>query len=129
MHRGCSAMEIGSSARVAVVPVLGEAPRVTGAAPPDAVRTELPAPLTARQADAARAPGEADRSMPGGDVAREVTIDAKTREVVFRAINRESGEVVRQVPDQALLRIKAYARTLRQAGSKPVTEEGIERVA
>jgi hypothetical protein len=49
---------------------------------------------------------------------REVIIDAQTREVIFRVINERTGEVDRQVPDAALLRLRAYNRTL-ATGEQP----------
>jgi flagellar protein FlaG len=47
-------------------------------------------------------------------IERRIEIDPKTREVVYQTVDRESGEVVRQVPDQALLRLRAYARAMRE---------------
>lgn len=125
-------MEIGSTARMAVLPAIGEAPRVTDVAAPEAVRTELPAASTAQQPGPApgdQRSGDRPRGNAAPDIARELTIDASTQEVVFRAIDKASGEVVRQVPDQALLRIKAYAREMRQTGSRPVQDDRVERIA
>jgi uncharacterized FlaG/YvyC family protein len=57
-----------------------------------------------------------------------VTIDAKTQELVLQRINEKSGEVVRQVPDQAMLRIRAYAREMRQTQADVTAEARVERV-
>jgi hypothetical protein len=50
---------------------------------------------------------------------REVVIDSQTREVIFRVIDVRTGEVDHQVPDAALLRLRAYNRTL-ASGEPPV---------
>jgi hypothetical protein len=42
----------------------------------------------------------------------DVVIDSQTREVIFRVIDLQSGEVDHQVPDAALLRMRAYHREL-----------------
>ena len=49
----------------------------------------------------------------------EVVIDPATREVIFRVIDVRSRQVVRQVPDEALLRMRAYAQAIAQ-GDTPV---------
>ncbi len=46
---------------------------------------------------------------------RNTLIDPKTREVVYQSVDRKTGEVVRQVPDEMLLRLRAYAREMREA--------------
>ena len=48
-------------------------------------------------------------------IRRNITIDPKTREVLFQSIDRRTGEVVRQVPEEALLKLRAYAREMRDA--------------
>jgi hypothetical protein len=47
---------------------------------------------------------------------RDVEIDPATREIVTKVVDEGTGEVVRQMPDEALLRLRAYARELREAG-------------
>jgi hypothetical protein len=81
-----------------------------------AVATELAAPKAVTAAtDAARAAG-ADAQK--ANLTREVFIDAQMREVIFRVIDERSRRVVRQVPDQALLRMRAYNKALTD-GLKP----------
>ncbi|NNM74704.1 hypothetical protein [Enterovirga aerilata] len=126
-------MEVVSSARISVLPGLGEAPRVVAAPAPDSVRTELPAQATVQQSAASQKPANETRNAepdPRTDVSRNVTIDASTQALVFQTINERSGEVVRQVPDQALLRIRAYARELRDAEAESAeTERQVTRIA
>jgi hypothetical protein len=46
-----------------------------------------------------------------------VIIDPQSREVIFRVIDVRSRQVLRQVPDEALLRLSAYARTIADGSS------------
>jgi hypothetical protein len=41
---------------------------------------------------------------------RQVIIDPQSREVIYRVIDVRTGQVNHQVPDEALLRLKAYVR-------------------
>lgn len=41
---------------------------------------------------------------------RKTTIDWQTGAVVFRVIDEKSGQTISQNPDEALLRLRAYAR-------------------
>jgi uncharacterized FlaG/YvyC family protein len=43
---------------------------------------------------------------------REIVLDPHSREVIFRVRDERSGRVVRQVPDEALLRLRAYQRAI-----------------
>jgi hypothetical protein len=42
----------------------------------------------------------------------QVLVDPGTYDVIYRTVDERSQQVVRQVPDQALLRMRAYARSL-----------------
>ena len=122
-------MNIGSSARVPVLTAPPGAAYLSATSSRSSSRTELPA-----QAAVAPTP-ELPENRPDGarssrsDVSRNVTIDPGTREVVLQAISRQSGEVVRQVPDQALLRIKAYAREMRHAPTEAFARAPVKRSA
>jgi hypothetical protein len=63
------------------------------------------------------------------DVSRNITIDAQTQEIVLQTISDESGEVLRQVPDRALLRMRAYSREQREAQAEAETERHLSRIA
>jgi hypothetical protein len=43
-----------------------------------------------------------------------VLLDPATQDLIFRVIDVRSRQVVRQVPDEALLRMRAYSRALAQ---------------
>src|SRR5512142_1150263 len=45
---------------------------------------------------------------------RSVVLDPATQDMIFRVVDVRSRQVVRQVPDEALLRMRAYARALSQ---------------
>jgi hypothetical protein len=51
---------------------------------------------------------------------RTVVLDPATQDLIFRVVDVRSRQVVRQVPDEALLRMRAYARAL--ADGKGMTE-------
>jgi uncharacterized FlaG/YvyC family protein len=46
-------------------------------------------------------------------------LDPHSREVIFRVRDERSGRVVRQVPDEALLRLRAYQRAIAE-GEAPL---------
>ena len=51
---------------------------------------------------------------------RRTSIDWETGSVIFRVIDEHSGQTLSQSPEEALLRLRAYAR---QTGSTPATTE------
>ncbi len=125
-------MEVVSSARASVLPSVGEVARIPATPAPDAVRTELPAQASVLQTPASAKPafeksGPQPASAP--DVSRNITIDAQTQEIVLQTISDESGEVLRQVPDRALLRMRAYSREQREAQAEAETERHLSRIA
>jgi uncharacterized FlaG/YvyC family protein len=52
-------------------------------------------------------------------IKRHITVDPRTREVVFQTVDERTGAVVRQLPEEAILKLRAYARELREADSAP----------
>ena len=62
-------------------------------------------------------------------VERNITVDPRTRELVFQTISKETGEVVRQVPDEAMLRLRAYVREMQEAEEKGRGGSDVPRVA
>jgi uncharacterized FlaG/YvyC family protein len=53
-------------------------------------------------------------------ITRNMTTDPKTREVVYQTVNQKTGEVVRQFPDDAILKLRAYTKELNHSEIKPV---------
>lgn len=78
---------------------------VTTAAP-----TELPVIKTVSPA-ANSAALRNDRPLTNATT-RDVVIDAQSREVIYRVLDARSRQVVRQVPEEALLRMRAYTRAI-----------------
>jgi len=78
-----------------------------------AVTTELPAQksVTAPSAPAPTKAQERRAAEPRAN-ARDIVIDAETKQVIYRVINVRSGQVVRQVPEESALRLQAYVRAL-----------------
>ena len=93
-----------------------------------AVKTELAPDAAVQQAE--RSP--AVRLTPGDDarfraslnaalrevVERNIDLDPRTRELVFQTVNKETGEVIRQFPEEMILRLRAFARDMRAAEDK-----------
>jgi|HubBroStandDraft_4_1064222.scaffolds.fasta_scaffold369577_2 flagellar protein FlaG len=50
---------------------------------------------------------------------RSVTIDPQTREVIYRVLDSRTNQVVTQIPDQTLLRNRAYSQAIAD-GKLPV---------
>lgn len=135
-------MEIGSIAKPATVSAPAAPPRVESLAHAGAVKTELAPEAATQQAgetDAVRfEPSEGADKRAALDSAlrdmieRNTTIDPESREIVYQSVDKRTGEVVRQVPDEALLRLHTYARQLREAdrrSSPDATSRRVEQVA
>jgi uncharacterized FlaG/YvyC family protein len=87
------------------------------------VSTELPRDQVVRsagQAEAVTVDVRQDRARE--QLARErllkefisnrAVLDPRTREVVYQAVNNRTGEVVRQFPDEAILKLRDYANQM-----------------
>ncbi|MBW8617372.1 MAG: hypothetical protein KGO21_01570 [Hyphomicrobiales bacterium] len=53
---------------------------------------------------------QADKKSAPNATTRRTTIDWETGSVVFRVIDEHSGRTISQSPEEALLRLRAYAR-------------------
>ncbi len=117
-------MDIGAHAVKPVQPV-PEPPRIAAVAP---VAEARPQSETGSERD----PGDGSdgrRPMTVSDVVqRNLTIDPETRTVVYQALNAR-GEVVLQLPDRAILRMRAYVREMQQADQDADASSRVERVA
>jgi flagellar protein FlaG len=120
-----SVMEFANVAKPAAVTALNAPQRVHSPVASGAVQTELAPEASVQQVPEAAAvrfePSNGAQARAALDAAirdlveRHIEIDPKTREIVYQTVDKESGEVIRQVPDQALLRLRAYAREMREA--------------
>lgn len=131
-------METGNITKP-VAPAAAAVPaRVEHLAAAGAVKTQLAPEATVQQASEAPpvryAPNEGADFTASLDsamrevVERNITVDPKTRELVFQTISKETGEVVRQVPDEAMLRLRAYVREMREAEEKGRRNSDVLRV-
>ena len=82
------------------------------------VRDAVPTNLAPSQAVTAAAKSNEARQDPlqsgSGDPSyvRKIVLDAHSREVIYQVLDVQSRRVVRQIPDEALLRLRAYNRAL-----------------
>jgi hypothetical protein len=88
-----------------------------------AVATELAAPKAVTAVTDAAAYANESSAKPA-PFSREITIDPQSREVIFRVIDVRSRQVVRQVPDEALLRMRAYTRAIAD-GKTPIQAQSM----
>jgi hypothetical protein len=73
-----------------------------------AVATELaPAKAVTATSNTAQTPVDDART-------REIVLDPHSREVIYRAVDVRARRVVRRLPEEALLRLRAYARAMRE---------------
>ena len=72
-----------------------------------AVQTDLPAHKTVTAADAS---ATNNPQADSGRLSRQVIIDRAAAEVVYRVVDNRTALVVRQFPDEARLRARAYLR-------------------
>jgi uncharacterized FlaG/YvyC family protein len=131
-------MDTGSIAKPAPIVAYSAPQRADSLAASGAVRTELPPEASVQQVAETEAvrfePSDSSKDRAALDAAlrdlidRRIVIEPKTREVVYQTIDRESGEVIRQLPDQAMLRMRAYGREMRE-NSEHEHAERVERVA
>lgn len=109
------------------VPTATRPPIRAGGAP---VATELAAAASVQQPSAGHSasadpdPTPSDGHSPVVD--RNLSIDPDTQQIVYRAIDAR-GEIVLQLPDQAALRRRAYARDVLEAAEKTRGTPTIER--
>jgi hypothetical protein len=75
----------------------------------NAVATELaPSQTVTAASNAARTPAPDDSRL------RHIILDPHSREVIYRVVDVRSRRVVRQVPEEAMRRLRAYARATRE---------------
>jgi uncharacterized FlaG/YvyC family protein len=76
-----------------------------------AVATEL-SPAKSVTAVGTAQPARSDVASSAENYQHTVILDPATQDLIFRVIDVRSRQVVRQVPDEALLRMRAYSRAL-----------------
>jgi len=93
-----------------------------------AVRTELPASTTVTASDAGVAV-RYDSNVVSRSLSNQVTIDRDAAAIVYQVIDDRTSEVVKQFPEEAVLRRRAYFRTLELAKDAPTRLRATDRKA
>ena len=98
-----------------------------------AVATQLPASQSVSAADAGtRANIDSDAvrvSISNASVSNQVVIDRDTRAVVYQVVDNRTSQVVKQFPDEAVLRRRAYFHTLDLTKDAPTRLRATDRTA
>ena len=93
----------------------------------NAVATELPAP---KSVTAAETTSRARTDLPASPaVSRQVVVDQAAAAIVFQVVDDLTNTVVTQFPDEAVLRRRAYFRTLDLTKSAPTHLAATDRKA
>lgn len=99
----------------------------------NAVATELPARQSVSAADAgSRASISSDAvrvSISNASVSNQVVIDRDARAVVYQVVDNRTSQVVKQFPEEAVLRRRAYFHTLDLTKDAPTRLRATDRTA
>jgi hypothetical protein len=77
-----------------------------------AVATDLAPAQSVTASETALATRNDETAASSSIYQRTVVLDQATQELIFKTVDVRSRQVVRQVPDEAMLRMRAYARAL-----------------
>ena len=98
-----------------------------------AVKTELPPTSTVSAADAGVAvrydANVVSRSMSNQILSNQVTIDRDAASIVYQVIDNRTSQVIKQFPEEAVLRRRAYFRALELAKDAPTRLLATDRKA
>ena len=97
-----------------------------------AVATELPASQSVAAVDSARASTDSAPvrvSISSASVSNQVVIDRDARAVVYQVIDTKTSQVVKQFPEEAVLRRRAYFHTLDLTRDAPTRLRATDRKA
>jgi len=98
-----------------------------------AVATQLPPRQSVSAADAgSRANIDSDAvrvSISSASVSNQVVIDRDARAVVYQVVDNRTSQVVRQFPEEAVLRRRAYFHTLDLTKDAPTRLRATDRTA
>lgn len=125
-------MEIGSAKPIPILPESREVPRINASGAVPVAQTALAIGQTVQHLNAGSGVGGDQRRAPvllSDTVDRHFEIDPATQQVVYQAVDKQTGDVVRQFPDRAILRLRAYAHELRQAAVRNSAGAAVSEVA
>lgn len=101
------------------------APAPSPVAPPpspavnDSVQTDLPSSQSVTAADASPAVRNDPEASTIVDISHQAFFDRDAATVVYQVVNGNTGQVVEQYPDEAVLRRRAYFHALDLAKGSP----------
>ena len=93
-----------------------------------AVKTELPASSSVTATDAGVAE-RYDSNVVSRSMSNQVLIDRDAASVVYQVVDNRTSEVIKQFPEEAVLRRRAYFRTLELAKDAPTRLRATDRRA
>jgi len=111
MSTDFSIRPVGAPVATPIVSTAGDAAR-------GAIATQLPPSRTVTAPDAS-AGTRNDLPDPSDFVSRQAFFDRAAASVVFQVVDSRTDQVVRQFPDEAVLRRRAYFRSLDLAKDAP----------
>lgn len=91
-----------------------------------AVKTELPASATVSATDASFA---VRSNVVSRSLSNQVTIDREAAAIVYQVVDDRTSQVVKQFPEEAVLRRRAYFRSLELAKAGPTRLRVTDREA
>jgi FlaG protein len=98
-----------------------------------AVKTELPPTSTVSAADAGVAvrydANVVSRSMSNQILSNQVTIDRDAASIVYQVVDTRTSQVIKQFPEEAVLRRRAYFRSLELTKEAPTRLRETDRKA
>jgi hypothetical protein len=118
MSTDFSIRPVGAPVATPIITTAGDAPR-------GAVATQLPPSQTVNAADASVSIRN-DSQTPSDFVSRQAFFDRAAASVVFQVVDGKTDQVVQQFPDEAVLRRRAYFRSLdlaREASTRPLATD------
>lgn len=102
---------VGAPVAAPVAPPVSEAAN-------HAVATELPSPKSVTVVDAS-ARARIDTGLLAASTSNQVVIDRAAASIVYQVIDDKTSQVVRQFPEEAILRRRAYFNSLDQSKGTP----------
>ena|SRR5690242_7955872 len=116
------------SIRPVGAPVITPVVQAPSQAATEAVATDLPASQSVTVADTS-ASVRSDAQAAGEYVSHQAFFDREAASLVFQVVNGKTDAVVDQFPDEAVLRRRAYFRTLDLAKDSPPRAIPTDRTA
>jgi hypothetical protein len=121
MSTDFSIKPVGAPVAAPVTPPVSEAAQ-------SAVATELPASQSVAAADASARVGPGSNAVTAS-VSNQFIFDRDAASIVFQVVDNRTSQVVRQFPEEAVLRRRAYFHALDLAKEQPARVLATDRKA